>query len=144
MLGMRPYRPLWRRCAEIFTIGHEFSGKVVEVGEGVTDLEIGQHVVAEPILVDGTCHSCSKGLPRLCTKLAWIGYSGTGGGFADYVCVDRKTVHAIPNSIPLDVAALVEPLSVAWHAVKVSKIKPGESALVLGAGKSMCLTPVPN
>ncbi len=54
---------------------------------------------------------------------------------AEYICVERKAIHKIPDSVPLDVAALVEPLAVAWHAVKLGKMEATDTALVLGAGK---------
>lgn len=53
---------------------------------------------------------------------------------AQYICVERRAIHVVPDSIPLDVAALVEPLAVGWHAVKKSAVQPGDQCLVLGAG----------
>lgn len=60
---------------------------------------------------------------------------------AQYICVERKAVHVVPEEMPLDVAALVEPLAVGWHAVKKSAVKPGDICLVLGAGKLRCIDP---
>ena len=63
-----------------------------------------------------------------------MGYSGFGGGFAEYCEVDARDVMMIPDSMALDVAALVEPLAVGWHGARLGKAKPGDSVLVMGAG----------
>ena len=70
----------------------------------------------------------------MCPDWGFLGYSGFGGGFAEQIVVNAKDVHPIPGSMSLDVAALVEPLAVGWHGVKLSEIRPEDSALVLGAG----------
>jgi len=119
----------------LITAGHEFSGTVAELGEGVTDLDVGQRVAVFPVLTDGTCYWCHKEMYGMCDKWGFLGYSGYGGGMAEYVCVERRAIHTIPDSIPLDVAALVEPLAVGWHAVKVSKLTPDDDCLVSGAGQ---------
>jgi len=111
------------------------SGIIKELGENVTGFNIGDRVVIETVIADGTCYGCSLHTPGLCSKRGFIGYSGYGGGFADSICVPTKSAFKLPDSIPLDVGALVEPLAVAWHAVKISGIKSGESALILGGGK---------
>lgn len=115
--------------------GHEFSGTVTELGEGVTDLDIGQKVAIFPVISDGTCHWCQHEVLGMCKSWGFLGYSGWGGGMAEYICVERKAIHKIPENVPLDVAALVEPLAVGWHGVKLAKMKADETALVIGAGK---------
>jgi len=72
----------------------------------------------------------------MCDSFGLYGYSGWGGGggMAEYVCVPPKNVHLVPDSMPLDVAALVEPLTVPWRAVKAAGFKAGQTALVLGSG----------
>lgn len=114
--------------------GHEFSGTVEELGEGVTDLKVGAKCAIFPVLTDGTCYYCRQELYGMCESWGFLGYSGYGGGMAEYVCVEREAVHIVPESVPLDVAALVEPLAVGWHAVKVGKAEKSMTALVLGAG----------
>ncbi|WAM13719.1 MULTISPECIES: 2,3-butanediol dehydrogenase [Rhodococcus] len=115
------------------TMGHEFSGTVEEVGEGVTDVAVGDNVVVEPYFVCNECASCKAGNYHLCTKMGFIGLAGGGGGLSEKVVVDRRWVHKI-GDIPLDEAALIEPLSVAHHAVVRSGAKAGDVALVGGAG----------
>jgi threonine dehydrogenase-like Zn-dependent dehydrogenase len=101
----------------------------------VTDLEIGQKVAIFPVLTDDTCDWCQQEIYGLCDKWGFLGYSGYGGGFAEFISVDRKAIHKIPDNVSLDVAALVEPLTVAWHAVKIAALEPDKHALVVGAGK---------
>ena len=115
------------------TMGHEFSGTVEEVGEGVTDVEVGENVVVEPYFVCNECAPCKAGNYHLCTKMGFIGLAGGGGGLSEKVVVDRRWIHKIGN-IPLDEAALIEPLSVAHHAVVRRGAESGNIAIVGGAG----------
>jgi len=121
------------------TMGHEFSGTIVEVGDGVHALAVGDNVVVEPYFVCDECPPCKAGNYHLCTKMGFIGLSGGGGGLGGMVVVDTRWVHKVGN-IPLDQAALIEPLSVAHHAVARSGAKPGDVALVGGSGPIGLLT----
>ena len=121
------------------TMGHEFSGKIVDVGEGVEALAVGDNVVVEPYFVCDECPPCKAGNYHLCTKMGFIGLSGGGGGLGGMVVVDTRWVNKVGN-IPLDQAALIEPLSVAHHAVARSGAKPGDVALVGGSGPIGLLT----
>ncbi|KAG8527782.1 uncharacterized protein KY384_007936 [Bacidia gigantensis] len=126
------------------TLGHEFSGTIKEVGEGVDDIKVGDRVTVQPIIYDGTCAACKEGYINCCESNGFVGLSGWGGGLSEYCVVPRASVYTVPESIPLDVAAyfieavlalaLVEPLAVGWHAVKRSPFKKGDAALVLGGG----------
>lgn len=120
-------------------MGHEFSGTIVDVGEGVQALSVGDNVVVEPYFVCDECPPCKAGNYHLCTKMGFIGLSGGGGGLGGMVVVDTRWVHKVGN-IPLDQAALIEPLSVAHHAVARSGAKPGDVALVGGSGPIGLLT----
>ncbi|KIV77641.1 hypothetical protein PV11_09429 [Exophiala sideris] len=117
-------------------IGHEFSGEVVEIGAKVdTSLKPGDKVAVQPTLACFSCEPCHGGHINSCEKGGFVGLSGGGGGMTDFVCVDPQFVFKLPDNISLDVAALVEPLAVAWHAVDQYDVKPGETdALVFGAG----------
>ncbi|MFD3158378.1 2,3-butanediol dehydrogenase [Haloimpatiens sp. FM7330] len=115
-------------------LGHEFSGEVVEVGEDVTEFKAGDRVVVEPMVVCGECPACKEGKYNLCSKLGFHGLCGSGGGFAEYTVFPKEFVHKIPDNIPYDKAALVEPLCVAFHSVRMANFKIGQTALVLGAG----------
>ncbi|OSD00992.1 GroES-like protein [Trametes coccinea BRFM310] len=126
------------------TMGHEFSGTVAEVGPGVdaSRFNVGTKVVVEPLIscMEPTCPFCSTGARNLCRNATFIGIGGRGGGLSEYVCVDQNQVFPIASHVPLDVAAIIEPLSVAWHAVKRSNLKAGDSVLVLGGGPIGLLT----
>lgn len=115
-------------------MGHEFSGTVVEVGEGVTSVKVGDQVVVEPILACGKCPACQKGKYNICKHLGFHGLSGGGGGFSEYTVVDERWVHKMPEGLTLEQGALVEPAAVALHSVRMSKIKAGDKAVVFGVG----------
>ncbi|KAK0770555.1 hypothetical protein LTR75_017885 [Friedmanniomyces endolithicus] len=117
------------------TFGHEFSGVVEELGKGVSEKwKVGDRVCVQPIIYDGDCGACQDGLINCCYKNGFVGLSGWGGGLSDHLVVPEYAVVKIPDNIGLDVAALVEPLAVGWHAVNASPFKPSDSVLVLGGG----------
>jgi len=125
--------PLTGQVAPVI-MGHEFSGKVVEIGDGVTNVAVGDRVVVDPILYCGTCASCKKGYHNLCVKLGFHGITANGGGFSEYTMVPFHMVHKLPSQISLEEGALVEPASVAIHAVRQSSLKLGDTCAVFGAG----------
>ena len=115
-------------------LGHEFAGTVVEVGEGVTHLQVGDRVAVEPILACGECVACRRGAYNRCAKLGFIGLSGGGGGLAEYVVVPAVRAHRVPEGMTAEQAALVEPLAVGFHAVRQAGFVAGQTAAVFGAG----------
>ncbi|PWY94662.1 alcohol dehydrogenase [Aspergillus sclerotioniger CBS 115572] len=116
------------------TLGHEFSGIVEEVGEGVNDISPGQRAVVRPTIFDRKCSSCKQGYEYCCENIGFIGLSGYGGGLAKYIVAPAEHFYSIPKNVSLEAAALVEPLAVAWHAVNISPFKPNDNVLVLGGG----------
>jgi (R,R)-butanediol dehydrogenase/meso-butanediol dehydrogenase/diacetyl reductase len=116
------------------TLGHEISGHVSWVGRGVSALDVGAPVVVNPLLSCGACTECRRGLHHLCRRSAVLGLSGGGGGFAERVIVPEALVYELPSTIPLGEGALVEPLAVAWHAVRLAGRPDLTTALVVGAG----------
>ena len=115
-------------------MGHEFSGVVYAVGEGVDDIEVGQHVVVEPYIVADDVPTGPGENYHLSKNMNFIGLGGRGGGLSEKIAVKRRWVHPISSDIPLDHAALIEPLSVGHHAYTRSGAKAGDVALVGGAG----------
>lgn len=121
-------------------MGHEYSGVVKKIGPGVKTLKSGDRVCvdiaygcedqgAEPL-----CHACSLNYPNACARLAIRGLSAEGGGFCQYVVLPEKCLHVLPESVPLDIGALIEPIAISWHAVRMSGFQKGQTALVIGAG----------
>jgi (R,R)-butanediol dehydrogenase/meso-butanediol dehydrogenase/diacetyl reductase len=121
------------------TLGHEFSGTIEQLGEGVGGLAVGDNVVVEPYFVCDDCGPCRDGNYNLCTRMGFIGLAGGGGGLSEKIVVDARWVHRI-GDIPLDEAALIEPLAVAHHAVSRSGLRAGDVAVVGGAGPIGLLT----
>ncbi|MDQ4491314.1 2,3-butanediol dehydrogenase [Sinomonas sp. ASV486] len=121
------------------TIGHEFSGTITALGDGVTDLEVGQNVVVEPYIIHDDVDTGPGAAYQLSKDMNFIGLGGRGGGLAQKIVVQRRWVHPI-GDIPLDQAALIEPLSVGHHAFVRSGAKAGDVAIVGGAGPIGLLT----
>lgn len=117
-------------------MGHEFSGTVKELGEGVQGLSVGQKVAIQPTIWCGECGACRGGAENVCANGGFIGLSGGGGGLSESVVVPAVACVSVPQDIDLDIAALVEPLAVAWHAVDASPLAqtPGAQCLILGGG----------
>ena len=119
-------------------MGHEFSGEVAEIGFHSEDsvsagLAPGHPVVAEPLISCGTCFACRSGFAHVCQTLGLYGIDAPGA-FAEYIKVPAEKVFPLPEAMDLKQAALIEPLSVAVHAVRLSRLKVGDSVCVLGAG----------
>ncbi|WEG10763.1 2,3-butanediol dehydrogenase [Pullulanibacillus sp. KACC 23026] len=115
-------------------LGHEFSGRVVEIGEEVMSVKVGDRVVVEPIYACGKCSACKQGAYNLCDKMGFYGLAGGGGGFSEYASIPEVMLHKIPETVSYEQGALVEPSAVALHAVRQSKMKVGDKAAVFGTG----------
>ena len=115
-------------------LGHEFSGTVVAVGEGVTSVADGDRVAVRPTYTCGQCPSCRAGAPNTCRVLAFHGLSGPGGGLSEYTVLPEAMVFALPDNVSLELGALVEPMAVSYHAVELSGIRPGQLAVIAGLG----------
>ncbi|NKI11002.1 butanediol dehydrogenase, partial [Salmonella enterica subsp. enterica serovar Infantis] len=121
--------PLTNEVAPV-TLGHEFSGETVEIGAGVTDYQVGDRVVVEPIFAT---HG-HQGAYNLDENMGFLGLAGGGGGFSEYVSVDTELLHKLPDELSYEQGALVEPSAVALYAVRSSKIQAGDTAAVFGCG----------
>ena len=114
-------------------VGHEVSGTVAAVGSEVTGFSVGQKVTVRPLDNCGECNTCKAGFTHICEKLRFLGIE-TAGGFAEYWTVPARLVHALPENMPLKLAALIEPLAVACHDVRRSELRPGDRVVVNGGG----------
>ena len=124
-------------------LGHEFSGKVVEVGTDVTGLKVGDMVTAEEMIWCGRCVPCRNGFPNHCTNLEEIGFT-VPGAFAETITLDEKycwKIDAIAERFgseekAYEVGALSEPTSVSYNAMfeRAGGFRPGHSVCVIGAG----------
>jgi L-iditol 2-dehydrogenase len=116
------------------TMGHEFAGTVVEVGDGVDGVEVGDRVVAMSIQGCLDCATCRTGTTQLCPERRIIGLS-YDGGLAEEVVLPARQLVAVPDEVPLAVAAVAEPLSVAVRAVLHRPVvRPGDAVVVSGPG----------
>lgn len=114
-------------------LGHEFAGTISEVGNDST-MEEGRSVAVNPVVWCGECRYCLAGQYHLCESGGFIGLSGGGGGFAESVVVNEVQAIPLPDEVPVEHGALVEPLTVALHAVRGSGIQAGDSVAVFGSG----------
>ena len=114
-------------------LGHEFSGEVVEVGEGVTKVKVGDKATAAPLLPCLTCDDCQNGNYSLCKHYSFIG-SRQQGSNADYVVVPERNAVPFDNSISYEQGAMFEPSTVALHGLIQNDYQGGEYVAVLGCG----------
>lgn len=123
-------------------LGHEFTGKIVELGSGIPDFQPGESVMIDPHPGCGVCSACKRGEPDRCIPLyssADPGHPDTIGIFSDgamtsYVIVPRQSLYKVSPKVPSHIAALAEPLSCVLNAFGKLQMQPGESVVVLGAG----------
>lgn len=115
-------------------MGHEVAGLVADVGEGVTNCQVGDRVTCETYFsVCNECDFCRAGLPNLCPQRKSIG-SGVHGGFTQYVLVPAHNIHHLPANVDLIAGALSEPLTCCVHALERTHVEPGETVIVSGPG----------
>ena len=119
-------------------MGHEAAGTVAAVGSGVNQFSLGERVTFDSTIYCGRCEYCLRAETNLCNNRRVLGVScgdyRCAGAFAEYVVVPRRIVHRLPDSLSFSEAAMLEAVSVALHAVSLSRIEPEDTALVLGAG----------
>jgi 2-desacetyl-2-hydroxyethyl bacteriochlorophyllide A dehydrogenase len=114
-------------------MGHEISGEVAALGEGVTHVSIGQPVAIEPVEVCRACNYCFTGREQLCPERKFLG-TMLPGAFAEYIDIPAYIVHPLPDGVDFEAGALVEPLAVTVHGLRQVGLEFGERVAVLGSG----------
>lgn len=115
------------------TQGHEVSGQVAGLGEGVSEFHVGQKVTIEPQVVCGKCYPCRHGKYNLCEELKVMGFQTTGTA-SEYFCVDKGKVTPLPDTMSYSDGAMIEPLAVTVHAARRFEELEGAKVAILGCG----------
>ena len=115
------------------TIGHEFAGRVAELGEGVTDFKVGERVSGVGYWVCGQCFYCKRAIYNLCLNSKFTG-AHMDGCMAEYLISPSYSLYKLPDSVSDEAGALVEPLAVAIHAVRQGNVHPGDNVAIVGDG----------
>lgn len=113
--------------------GHEFSGEVVEIGNKVTRVQVGDRVGVEPLVGCGECYFCRCGDYHLCNKLEHIG-GQRKGGFAEYALIPQDKVYKLPDNVSYEDAALLDGFAVAVHCIHKIPLTINDTVAIIGAG----------
>jgi len=127
---------IWRgtdRSAKDIVLGHEYCGTIVEIGQEVTGFHIGDRVAIDPNIPCGVCEQCRKGRINLCSHLTALGVD-IDGGFEEYSIVPETQLFLIPNDMPFETAAMIEPVACAINGINRVEINIGDDVLILGGG----------
>lgn len=128
------YLGLTGRRLEPMIMGHEFAGEVVELGEGVTDYQIGSKVAVYPVDFCGKCEMCKQGDVHLCLNKRAFGVLDVDGAFAEYICVPAKSCFKVEDHVSYAIGSLMEPLAVAYRGVGHAGDLTGKTVLLVGTG----------
>ena len=115
-------------------LGHEFGGVIVEAGENVRNFRSGDRVVVDPIIPCHNCPACLTGHINACQTLKLLGVD-LQGGFGQYVAVPANHLFALPESIPMTHAPMVEMYALGHHILQRGQVQPGETVALIGSGK---------
>jgi threonine dehydrogenase-like Zn-dependent dehydrogenase len=120
-------------CRPGVVLGHEFVGRVLDVGSGVAAIRVGDRVVSGAGISCGRCFWCLRGRTNLCAEYRTLGLQ-VDGGLAEYVSAPASTCRLVPDACDDDAAAMAQPLAVALHALSRIAQAPDESVAIIGAG----------
>ena len=122
-----------QRVAIPQSIGHEMSGVITNLGDGVDGWKIGDRVTARPLDPCGDCPACTAGHSHICQNLKFIGID-TPGAFQEFWSVPAHTLHRLPDTVSMAHGAMIEPLAVACHDVRLGEVTSDEYVVVIGGG----------
>ena len=114
--------------------GHEFGGIIVDAGANGSGFKAGDRVVIDPILSCHQCPACLTGHVNACQTLKLLGVD-LDGGYGQFVSLPANRLFALPDSIPMKHAPMVEMYALGHHMLQRGRIQPGETVVILGAGK---------
>ncbi|MCB0094821.1 MAG: galactitol-1-phosphate 5-dehydrogenase [Caldilineaceae bacterium] len=119
-------------------MGHEAAGVISQVGANVTQWQVGDRVTFDSMISCGNCYFCRRGEPNLCDDRRVLGVSPGDyrqhGAFAEYVALPQRILFPLPDQLSFEHASMAEPVSIASHAVNITPLALGDSAVVIGAG----------
>jgi L-iditol 2-dehydrogenase len=119
-------------------MGHEASGVITQIGTGVADWQIGDRVTFDSTISCGQCYYCRRGLINLCDNRRVMGVScadySQDGAFAEYVILPQHILYRLPETLSFEKAAMIEPISIAFHAVNRVPLSINDSVIVVGVG----------
>ncbi|MDI4643826.1 NAD(P)-dependent alcohol dehydrogenase [Cohnella hashimotonis] len=115
-------------------LGHEVAGTVVEIGERVANLKVGDRVAIEPGIPCGRCEYCKGGRYNLCPDVFFLATPPDDGAWADYIAMRADVLFPLPDSMSFEEGALLEPLSVGYHAMNRANVKPSDRLFITGLG----------
>lgn len=113
--------------------GHEWTGTIAELGEGVTEFEVGDRVVCEGMIPCNRCRRCKEGSTQLCLNYDQIGFTREGG-YGEYVRAPRHVVHRLPQDVSFAAGVLIEPASCVLRGLERARPRPGDTIGVIGVG----------
>ncbi|MFA1610662.1 zinc-dependent alcohol dehydrogenase [Halobellus rubicundus] len=138
--GIYAFKPAFERMDPPTVIGHEYTGRIVELGADVTSFSVGERVVERPIRGCGECYQCQTGLENLCQDIELTGIDHDGA-YAEYIVAPADTLQSVPDDVDPRHAALAEPTAVSTRAViENSRVGAGDRVLVAGPGPIGLLT----
>jgi L-iditol 2-dehydrogenase len=141
LCGTDIHKALHKTVSSQTVLGHEVSGEITSVGKEVTDFQVGDRVFVAHHVPCFTCEYCSKGSYSLCPQFKQTNLDP--GGFSEYIRVPalhvKHTMGKIPEQMSFEEGALVEPIACCLHGFESISFKPGDSALIMGAGQIGCM-----
>ena len=128
---------------EPLVLGHEVAGEVAALGEGVSELRVGQRVAVNPSINCGTCRFCAKGMPNQCLNMRFMGSASTfphmQGAFREFIAVSAGQCIPVPDSFDFAQASMAEPLAVVLHALGQAGSLVGARVFIVGCGPIGCI-----
>ena len=114
-------------------LGHEAAGEVIQVGTGVSNVKVGDHVAIDNVFSCGKCYACRIGRPNVCGSVRVLGVH-IDGVFSEFVKIPADHLYVLPPDLPWELAATVEPYAIAAEALDRGQVSAGDSVLICGAG----------